>query len=310
MGWFTRRAQQNIPLVPGRSRTGVPVRTRPVYSYYAARPIAGRDSRSASQLRNSSVTNQAPRNHRRFVSTYTVVALICTIVVFVCVLKLLAVSPDSKIVVSAPSNYPVSQLTTTAYAEAANTLLHSSILNRSKLTLNTNGIAHTLQERFPELTSVEVTVPLVGNRPVIYVAPSEPAFTLETSSGVYAMDAKGYILNHLPAPLPGLALLKEASSRQPRPGVQYLASSTVSFCTTVLYELKQGNVPVAYLSLPASAPYELDAYVSAKPYYIRFNLESDAMQQSGAAVATIQQLGANTPAQYLDVRVLERAYYR
>ena len=283
-------------------------KTQPVYSYYAGRPIPEK-ARPAPQLRNISATT--PTHSRvRPVSTYSVVVLVCTIVVLICVVKLLAVTPNSKIIIAAPSDYPVSQLATDSYVRAANLLLRDSFLNRSKLTLNSNGIASSLQKKFPELTNVVVTVPLVGNRPVIYVAPSRPAFTVQTTEGSYSMDAKGYILARLSSSPAGLTILKETSDRTPWPGTQYLSSSTVAFCSTVSYELKQAGISVTYLNLPASAPYELDAYVSGKPFYIRFNIEDDAMQQSGAAVATLQQLGANTPGQYLDVRVSERVYYK
>lgn len=309
MGWFSRNTKKAPPLVPGRDRTVMSGKTQPVYSYYAGRPISEK-ARSVPGQRTISAVKPTTQGRARRVSAYTVVVLVCAIVVVVCIVKLLAVTPNSKIIVAASSDYPVSQLATDAYARAANTLLRGSFLNRSKLTLNSNGIASSLQKQFPELTSVVVTVPLVGNRPVIYVDPSKPAFAVETAGGSYSMDAKGYILARLSSSPASLTVLKETSSRTPRPGTQYLSSSTVSFCSTVSYELKQAGIPVAYLNLPAAAPYELDAYVSGKPFYIRFNIEDDAMQQSGAAVATLQQLGANTPGQYLDVRVSERVYYK
>jgi hypothetical protein len=252
----------------------------------------------------------AESSARLRLSAYVVVVALCTLVVVVCIVKLLAVSTNSKVIVSVVDDYPVSQTAIESYAKAADVLLRDSLLNRSKLTLDTNGIAASMQKQFPELTSVVVTVPLVGNRPVIYVSSSRPAFTLQTGTGLYSMDAKGYVLAQLATPANSLTLLKEASSRTPKPGSQYLASSTMTFCATVVYELRQGGVTLSYLDLPTSAPYELDAYVSAKPYHIRFNLQADAMQQSGAAVATLQYLGTNTPGQYLDVRVSERVYYK
>jgi hypothetical protein len=243
-------------------------------------------------------------------SVYGIVVTICTVVVAVCVVKLLALAPNSKIVVSGANGYPVSAVATAVYSKSADELLGSSLLNRNKLTLNTNGIATKLQQEFPELGSVVVTVPLVGNRPIIYVAPSKPALNLQTSNGLFSIDANGYVLAQLSTPLGNLTLLKEASGRVPQPGRQYLAASISAFCTTTSYELKQGGVSVAYLDLPATSPYELDIYTTGKPYKIRFNLQHDAMQQSGAAIATIAKLGAETPQVYLDVRVPERAYYK
>jgi hypothetical protein len=36
----------------------------------------------------------------------------------------------------------------------------------------------------------------------------------------------------------------------------------------------------------------------------------EVMQQSGGAVATLQQLGSTMPAQYVDMRVPGKAYYK
>lgn len=308
MGWFSRK-KQTAPLVPGRDRASVSAKTRPAYSYYAGRTASTGSGHGSSQ-RAAAASRAEPVRRSHLLSVYNIVLAACTVVVVLCVVKLLAVSPQGKVVVTAADGYPVSQLAVDAYTKAADTMLRSSVLNRGKLTLNTNGIARNLQKQFPELTSVVVTVPLVGNHPVIYVSPSKPSFTLQTASGFYSMDAKGYILAKLSAPIHGFTLLKEGSNRPIRPGSQYLASSTVAFSSTVLYELRQGGIAVSYLDLPTTAPYELDAYIQAKPYYIKFNLEGDALEESGAAVATLQQLGANTPGHYLDVRVAERAYYK
>lgn len=309
MGWLHKK--QKAPLVPGRDRVPAATRSaRPVYSYYAGRTAS--DARNAPVQPRTATQTSGPvrRRHRAFLSLYGVIVSLCTVVAVVCVVKLLAISPNSKVIMSASTNYPVSQSATEAYTKAANELLRSSILNRSKLTLNTNGIAKSLRKQFPELVSVVVTTPLVGNRPIIYVSSSKPNFTLKTESGLYSMDAKGYVLARLTAPADGLTLLTEASARKPVPGSQYLASSTASFCVAVVYELEQKGIPLSRLDLPTTAPYELDAYVAGKPYYIRFNLQADVMQQSGAAIATIKQLGTSTPQQYLDVRVSERAYYK
>jgi hypothetical protein len=104
--------------------------------------------------------------------------------------------------------------------------------------------------------------------------------------------------------------LVEASGRQPEVGKQYLPASTVRFATTLVYELQNGKVAVDHLDLPSSSAYELDVFLSGKTYHMRFNLQEDAMQQSGAVLAVLQQLGSRSPAEYIDLRVPGRAYYK
>ncbi len=60
------------------------------------------------------------------------------------------------------------------------------------------------------------------------------------------------------------------------------------------------------------AAYELDVYLSETPYYVKFNLENDALQQAGTFLAAKQRLDRDNirPEKYVDVRVSGRAYYK
>jgi len=93
-------------------------------------------------------------------------------------------------------------------------------------------------------------------------------------------------------------------------GTQLLPRSSVQFMKTIAYQFEQADIKVSALILPAKKAYEVDARLDGKPYLVRFNLQEDAMQQSGAARATIEQLGTTVPSSYLDVRVPERVYYK
>jgi hypothetical protein len=79
---------------------------------------------------------------------------------------------------------------------------------------------------------------------------------------------------------------------------------------TVHYQFAQTDIKVNALVLPAKKAYEVNARLEGKPYIIRFNLQEDALQQSGAAIATIEQFGSTVPTGYLDVRVPGRVYYK
>ena len=300
MKWLRKKYTKST-LVPGRDRPAA--EARPAYSYYA--------SRAKPQGRSSEGRIALPIDENRTslknLKQHTILIL-CLAVGLVCTGKVLLLIPSSKVVVVDTSQ--TLQLPTEAYAAAANKYLRSSVLNGNKLTLNTNGIARDMKRQFPELESVVVAVPLVGNRPVVYVSPTHAAFVLEAPTGLYTIGDEGYVLAKLRAPLDTLVHLKESSNRIPLVGKRFFPGSTISFALTVQYQLQKAGYTVQYMELPGASPYELAVYLDGKSYRIRFNLQADALQQSGGAVATLRQLAQNQPNEYLDMRTLGRAYYR
>jgi len=232
------------------------------------------------------------------------------IVVAVCAAKVLSLSTTPKIVVVGKTAVSSIYLQSSdVYAAAAHRLLAGSITNRTKLTVNLGGTARSLEQQFPELQTVSVGVPLIGSRPIVYVQVAQPSVVLQTARGNYALNSSGLVLARVQT-LPGdVPLLSDQSTAMPQPGKQYLPSSTVRFVQTVAYQLKAAHLTVSTFVLPPQSPYELDIRLEGKAYLVRMNLAADALTQSGAVVATIQQF-ASDPGNYLDVRVPGRVYYK
>ncbi|HUB93466.1 MAG TPA: hypothetical protein VMB52_03100 [Verrucomicrobiae bacterium] len=234
------------------------------------------------------------------------------IVIVVCVGKLLMLSTDPKIVVVGETTTSASYLQpNTVYEAALQRLLSGSIMNRSKLTVDTEGISQAFEAQFPELQDVSISVPLASSRPVVYIQPALPSLVLQSTQGsYYALNASGLVLTTLHGQITGVPLVIDQSGLRPKVGRQVVPSSTVGFAQTVLYQLNAAHITTSSFVLPASAPYELDVHLAGKSYLVRFNLEEDPLTQSGAAIATIQQLGSTTPSSYIDVRVPGRVYYK
>jgi hypothetical protein len=150
----------------------------------------------------------------------------------------------------------------------------------------------------------------VNSRPIIYIQPADPSLIIQTTYGNYTVNKSGLVLSALTTLPPGVQVVVDQSSLVARPGKLALPSSTVAFVQTVAYQFKAAGLNISAVVLPASNPYELDIRLEGKPYIIRFNLEADALTQSGAAIATLQQLGSTVPSTYIDVRVPGRVYYK
>ena len=206
--------------------------------------------------------------------------------------------------------------TTAVYKKAAIKLLNESFTNHNKLTLNTDNIVSKLEQEFPELANVTVQFQFLGDSPDIYLQPAIPVMLMANSSGnEYIIATSGVAvapaskLNNLA--MFHLLLVTDQSDLTIRPGEAALSSSDIVFIQTVKEQLTAHNLTISSLTLP-SATSELDVHINGSSYFIKFNLETDADQQIGSFLAVRKYLASNSisPSQYIDVRVLGRAFYK
>lgn len=202
------------------------------------------------------------------------------------------------------------------YETAAVEYLEDSVFNQNKITISTTGLSNHLTQKFPELSQVQVGLPLFNHRVSVVLVPSEPVLILATTNGSYALDAGGTALS-TGAQLAKLSelnlpLVTDESSLEVQLRQQALSSADVLFIATVLAQLKAQNIEVASVSLPAGLR-QLDVRLKGEPYYVKFNLAStSSKQQVGTLIAVYDRLKQQgiTPGQYIDVRVDGRAYYQ
>jgi hypothetical protein len=202
------------------------------------------------------------------------------------------------------------------YEAAASKLLAGSIWNRNKITVNTAGVSQGMLKQFPELSSVSVTLPLLSKRPIVYVQTAQPALILTAQNGSFVIDTTGKALllaNRLPTGSNlKLPLVTDQSGLRVTVNRQALTSGNVTFIQTVIAQLATRHFTVSSMELPVGTS-ELDVHLAEQPYTVKFNLESGtARQQAGTFLATQAKLQSQsvTPAQYVDVRVDGRAYYK
>lgn len=204
---------------------------------------------------------------------------------------------------------------TSTYQEAAEKLFAGSPANRVKLTVNTSAISAKMKQEFPELATVTVRVPLIGMRPVVYIAPTQSRLLLDTLSGrTYVIDNSGRAVSlaHGMAAEAALIPVRDESGTAITVGQPVLAGDAVSFIEAVNYQLRQKNIRAVRYGLPAGTS-ELDLYPAGVQYFVKFNLaDNSPLQQVGTFLAVrhaLQEQG-KVPAAYIDVRVDGRAYYK
>lgn len=302
MGLFKRRKTEQDT----RRRAHQPGRSAP-FTYYQSRNEGSAGAKNTVEQR---VTSQKTR--LRHIPTF-----VATVIIVLCLAYAMTLTTNPKIVIVNQQNEAVSSFLRPeeVYQSAATTVLSSSLLNKAKPTLNTDAVAAKLQEQFPEATDIAVTIPLLGRRPVVYMRIAEPIILLNSPSGSYVIDEKGraiVLLRDAPnAQALSLVTVDDQTGLDIQTGQQALSQNDVVFIQALRQQFEASGLKVESMTLPPLA-HELHVRIKDVPYAIKFNLVGDPREQAGTYLAVKQKLEQDkvTPAEYIDVRVPERAYYK
>jgi len=229
------------------------------------------------------------------------------IVLVGCLIYSLILKPEPKIVATSLAYRPVGD-----YASAAQAQLKSP-KNRTKLTIDEQAITSRLKRQFSEIQVASVGLPIFGQKPVINLDIAPPSFILNSDSQRYIVDNAGVavaLASSLPN-LKSLPVIDDQSGFSAQVGHQALSSSSVAFINQLVAQAKLSKVPISTITLPALAQ-ELDIRTSDKPYFTKFYLGGDASVQIGQFLAARHQFASThvDPADYLDVRVSGKIYYK
>jgi hypothetical protein len=200
------------------------------------------------------------------------------------------------------------------YQAAANKAF-SPVFDGNKLTVNASKIAADLEQQFPELKAVSVTLPFIGSQPTVYMQPATPRLLLTNESGSYVLDGDGRALlsgSQLSSPSAlHIPVVTDQSNLSVELGKIALPSSSVSFITEVAGQFKAKSLGITQLVLPQGTT-ELQVHINGAGYFIRFNLHGNAREEAGTYLAVKQYLdsGHKAPGSYVDVRVENKAYYK
>lgn len=206
----------------------------------------------------------------------------------------------------------------TTYEANVTQTLRSSWTNTNKITINTATVTRMLKADYPEVADASVALPIIGQRPVVYVQLTKPSILIVATDGsVSVVDETGRVL----APAAqvtnldsfNLPTLSDQSGLTIKPGKLALSKGSVAFITDVLVQLKAAGINYSRLVLPPSSQ-ELDIYIQGQPYYVKLNMHdpSTAREQAGEFLATSHYLQGKSivPGSYIDVRLSGRVYYK
>lgn len=195
--------------------------------------------------------------------------------------------------------------------------LTDNLASRSKLTLNRQKITNELQARFPELASVDVATPLFSSKAVITLTMVRPELVLRGDNGdAFVLDNRGIVLfnahfERTNVAVDSLTAISDQSSTLISIGKPALTTQQVSFITEVKRQSEAKQLVIESAEMTAGGG-ELDVRYSNVPYLIKYSLNEDARKSFGTFSATREYLDKTKtkPAEYIDVRIAERAYIK
>jgi hypothetical protein len=260
---------------------------------------------------SNALLERANQNRRRRRTVYT--SLVAAILLVV-VLSFLA--PGVRLDVrSSTSSRPLLK-PEAQYQQAVNEAVRASVFNRSKLTFSDADIEDAMLKKFPELGAVRASTPVFGDKPVVTVEAAEPALELMSQNGTFVIDTTGkavILISNLPDPSAlHLPLVVDQTGSLVTLNKSVLPATEVAFIREIIAQLSAKGFKASRVTLPKAAN-EVDVSLQGRAYTVKFNTQSStARQQAGTFLATIKQLQNQhtIPAQYVDVRVEGRAYYK
>jgi cell division protein FtsL len=263
--------------------------------------------------RDTSPQSKNVKRTRRQVLRHVPALLLC-VIVFVSIVYVSTVDVNAKIVIlnGDLKDPTVALRDDVVYQQSVQNYLSQSIVNRSKFLVDVSGLSHHLRKEFPELAAVSVTIPITGRRPVIELQTTKPAFVLATdkssmligNNGVALIDVKDVKNDGRLS----IRTVNDESGLVLTAGKAALPEEQAQFISIVIEQLEKQDFTVDVVTIPRSV-YDLHIRLRGKPYYVKFNVKEDPLQQVGTFVAAARQVDDDIK-EYIDVRIGERVFYR
>ncbi len=276
-----------------------------VYSYYSNRTPEAKNTENTRQTK--------PRGNRwQFIKHVPMYVALSIIVV--CIGYVLTLAATPKVIIFNQSKLPPFRAMD-VYNAVAKELLGSSIVNKTKVTIDTSKLENSLKERFPELSNAVISLPIIGRRPVVKLEIAPAVLILRLGGQDYLISSSGRTILSAdkaePQTIKELPLVEDESNLQTQPGQGVLANSEVEFIHQVIEQLRTKNLTISSLILPP-LPSELHVHIKNTKYLVKFDMQGDARTQAGSFLAVKKRLDRQhkTPSQYIDVRVEGKAYYK
>ncbi len=278
---------------------------RDVFSYHhAGRNLSDRKEQSKARLPSFRMPKSRLKVHH-------IPTVVMSLLLIICALYLTTLSTSPRVMTLSNDTSRALLRNKSDYESGIQGLLGDNLLNHSKLTINTAKLQRDIIHLYPEIARADVTLPIMGRRPVVELVVAQPKINVVVQSKTYCIDARGYAIAQRGALQDLPTVYDEVGNSDVKIGKQVMSREDVAFITTVHNQLSPKKNKVTHYTLTKQAG-EMIVKLQGKAYVIKMNLYTDPNIAIGSYFATIKKLEAERqiPKEYIDVRVEERVYVK
>lgn len=265
-----------------------------------------------SQLQSARIEAQARRKVRKNLNRR----------IFIVILLLLAagimwLNRVSGYAVTFPGS-PAAPPSTSAYIESAKLFRGTKITNQFSPTLDGQALAQFLMARHKEIASVAVRQAFLRSSPSLAITLRQPVLLWQTKKDdkAFYVDGSGTsFATNAYANDKQLVRVNDESGVPAELGAAVVSSRQIRFLGLLVGQVEQssgGKLKVARIVFPPSSTKQIDVFLTGKPYFVKVYMERPAKAQAEEMVKSITYLTKKgvEPAEYLDVRVAEKTFYK
>ena len=290
-------------------------RSRPAFSYHAQRQ-RGEDGtvRNRSRVDGSIQLSHSSLRQKlhTLVSANIWWALFTIIFIVLLLVNAFSAVDNPRVILHGTPEQRVLLSSESQYVAHAGAILKSSPAYRLKLTADTDGFNKDFIKKYPEVAAARLQMPLFGQRPEVHITPAAPVLQLTSAQNkTFIIDRTGRAVQVAGAGELSVPKVQDQSGFSIDLGSQVLSSQDVLFIQRLQQQLTTKGVEIDAYTIPSGSR-QLLLRTKGKSYIIKFTFEHEVLQQAGAYIATQQKLDSMkvVPAEYIDVRVGDRAFYK
>ncbi len=217
---------------------------------------------------------------------------------------------EPKVQIVGTSNDPEVQTAARDYAAAIQDYLSVNPLERLAVNINANNLSRAIQSRYPEVSSV--SPPAKGalwsadfsvnlRSPVVYWQSGNMKAYVDSTGVVFERNILGT----------SVIAVEDQTGIRASVGNSVISGRFLQFIGKVVGHFKENNLTINKMILPASTTRQLLVSLDGVGYSIKMTVDRPAAGQVEDAVRAIRYLtNRGITAEYIDVRVSRRAFYK
>ncbi|MEI6237694.1 MAG: hypothetical protein WCP03_03795, partial [Candidatus Saccharibacteria bacterium] len=203
----------------------------------------------------------------------------------------------------------------TDYQKIVSEVFGKDIRNQLKPLLQSNTLESEISKALPEAQSVIVKSSIIGHKPEVKVTLAEPmAVFAQNNSKNYILSNRGRVLlltSQTDINTTLLPIIANQSGVEAKAGGQFLRPDEATALNSLIFQYEKNGIKGVIYTIN-NIPHEVLVKEPGRGYQVRYLLDETIGTQYGAMIATQKKLIelGNSPALYIDVRLIEKVYYK